>query len=133
MAAMRGTVIILFAFCCLLRGAAADDADWISQHGSFVVRYQSESGPPQINTLHSWRLHIVDAAGNAVTGASIAVSGGMPLHNHGLPTRPRVTAELGDGNYRLDGMRFHMAGSWEITLDIVADGTTDTVVISLTL
>lgn len=130
---MRKNSVIMVALCCLLSSAAADDTDWVSQNGLFVVRYQSESESPQINTLHPWRIHIADTAGEAVTGASIAVSGGMPLHNHGLPTRPRVTAELGDGNYEIGGMRFHMAGSWEIMLNITADGATDTVVIKLML
>jgi hypothetical protein len=57
----------------------------------------------------------------------------MPVHNHGLPTQPRVTTELGDGDYRLEGMRFHMQGPWEITLTITVGGSTDTVVIALTL
>lgn len=130
---MRKNSVIMVALCCLLSSAAADDMDWVSQNGLFVVRYQSESEPPQINTLHTWQIHIEDTAGEAVTDASMAVSGGMPLHNHGLPTRPRVTAELGDGNYEIGGMRFHMAGSWEITLNITADGATDTVVIKLML
>jgi hypothetical protein len=57
----------------------------------------------------------------------------MPAHDHGLPTYPRVTEELGEGKYRLDGMRFHMAGAWEITMTIAADGKTDTVVVAVTL
>jgi len=130
---VRKNVSIMFVLCCLLGSVVADDTDWVSQNGLFVVRYQGEPEPPQINTLSTWQLHIEDAAGKVVTGASVAVSGGMPLHNHGLPTRPRVTAELGDGDYRLDGMRFHMAGSWEIKLNITVDGATDTVVIKLTL
>jgi len=126
-------IVMLLALGCLPGIAVADDTAWVSQNGLFVVRYQSPSGPLQINTLHSWLLHIEDPAGAAVTGAQVVVSGGMPLHNHGLPTRPRVTAELGDGNYQLDGMRFHMAGSWQVTLVITVDGTTDAVVIALTL
>jgi hypothetical protein len=57
----------------------------------------------------------------------------MPLHDHGMPTRPRVTADLGGGRYRLDGLRFHMNGDWEIVLEILANGSRDTVVIKLVL
>jgi hypothetical protein len=78
-------------------------------------------------------LHIESESGELVTGASIEVTGGMPAHDHGLPTRPRVIEELEDGNYRLDGMRFHMAGDWELTISIVADGKTDTVIVALHL
>jgi hypothetical protein len=61
------------------------------------------------------------------------VDGGMPLHNHGMPTRPRITEELGEGDYRLEGMRFHMRGAWEVSIEIAADGKTDTVIIKLSL
>ena len=54
-------------------------------------------------------------------------------HDHGLPTRPRVTEELGDGDYRLDGLRFHMGGYWEIFVDVTTDSGTKTVVIPLRL
>jgi hypothetical protein len=117
----------------VLTSAAADAASWTSQRGMFVVSYRSTLEPIQINKLHAWLIHIENAAGEAVVGATIEASGGMPAHNHGLPTRPRVTAELGGGDYRLDGMRFHMAGQWQVTLRISADGNTDTVVIALTL
>jgi len=122
-----------FTLCLLLASAQADESTWTSQRGLFVVSYQSELIPLQINKLHAWVLHIEDADGNPVTGAHIEASGGMPVHDHGLPTYPRVTEDLGGGNYRLDGMRFHMTGAWEITITIVDDGKTDTVVVAVTL
>jgi hypothetical protein len=97
------------------------------------VSYQSELEPLQINALHAWTLHIENPEGEAITGAQITVDGGMPEHNHGLATRPRVTAESGNGNYRLEGLRFHMRGDWELLLTIVANGKTDTVVVKVTL
>lgn len=42
----------------------------------------------------------------------------MPQHGHGLPTQPRVTRELADGVYQLDGMKFSMTGWWEVKLAI---------------
>jgi hypothetical protein len=130
---MTRYLLAILAFCCLHTGATADDSDWVSQRGLFIVRYQAELDLLTINTLHAWQLHLEYADGDAVLGARIEVSGGMPVHNHGLPTQPRVTTELGDGDYRLEGMRFHMQGPWEITLSITAGGSTDTVVIALTL
>ncbi len=46
----------------------------------------------------------------------------MPLHDHGLPTSPRVTENLGGGRYRLGGIRFHMPGVWQFVIT-VSDGT----------
>ncbi len=123
----------VFAFSLLLATAQADESNWTSQRGLFVVSYQSELAPLQINKLHAWVLHIEDAQGNPVVGAHIEASGGMPAHDHGLPTYPRVTDELGDGDYRLNGMRFHMSGAWEITITITVDGKTDIVIVTATL
>ena len=73
------------------------------------------------------------AGDKPVVGATVSVVGGMPAHDHGLPTRPRITEDLGEGSYRLEGMRFHMNGDWEVSIEIEADGKTDTVVITLRL
>lgn len=92
---------------------------------NLVVSYTTPDGDPVINRMHSWILHIEDEAGVGVEGATVEVDGGMPQHDHGLPTKPRVTADLGGGDYRLEGMRFHMSGSWEITVRVTTEsGTT---------
>ena len=122
-----------FVLCLLLVSVQATESGWSSQRGLFVVSYQSELAPLQINKLHAWVLHIDDADGNPVLNAHLETSGGMPAHDHGLPTYPRVTEEIGDGDYRLDGMRFHMSGAWEITISIEANGQTDSVVVTVTL
>ncbi len=122
-------VLLAFSFS----SALAEEVSWTSKGNVFVVSYQSELQPLQINQLHAWILHIENADGEPVEDVVIEATGGMPVHDHGLPTRPRVTDEIGDGNYRLEGIRFHMAGLWEITLVITDGDRTDTVVISLTL
>ncbi len=122
-----------FALCLLLASVQADESSWTSQRSLYVVSYQSELVPLQINKLHAWVLHIENADGSPVIGAHIEASGGMPAHDHGLPTYPRVTEELGDGDYRLDGMRFHMSGAWELTITITVDGKTDIVIVTATL
>ena len=130
---MNRSTLRLVWLCLFFTGVHAEEASWSSRDGLFVLSYASELTPLQINKLHAWTLHIEDADGNPVVGANLQVSGGMPAHDHGLPTYPRITAELGDGNYRLDGMRFHMSGAWEITINISADGDTDSVVVLVNL
>jgi hypothetical protein len=99
----------------------------------FMVTYTTPAGDPVINRMHSWILHVEDDAGIAVEGATIEVEGGMPLHDHGLPTKPRITEDLGGGNYRLDGMRFHMSGYWEIFVRITTESGTSSVTLPLEL
>ncbi|MDJ0710891.1 MAG: FixH family protein [Woeseiaceae bacterium] len=98
-----------------------------------IVTFSTPDGPVQINRMHSWILHVETDAGVPVEGATIDVDGGMPAHDHGLPTQPRVTEELGDGDYRLDGVRFHMGGLWEIVVTIKTAEIDETVVLSLKL
>ena len=95
--------------------------------GKFVVTLQPPQTAPAINQIHSWTIHVATPAGVPVQGARIAVDGGMPQHGHGLPTRPRVTKEIANGDYLMEGMKFSMTGWWEIKLAIDAAGVADKV------
>ena len=112
---------------CLLLFSPALFAD------ELVVTYTTPGGDPVINEMHSWILHIENAAGLEIEAAIVDVEGGMPEHDHGLPTKPRVTEELGGGDYKLEGMRFHMRGYWEIVVRITTDSGTSEVTIPLQL
>ena len=105
----------------------------LSFAADYIVTYTTPEGAPEINRMHSWILHIEDESGNEVEGAIIDVEGGMPEHDHGLPTKPRVTQDLGGGDYRLDGMRFHMSGAWEIVVNITTSAGTSKAIIKLQL
>ena len=121
-------VVLLLA----LPGTEPFAETWESERGIFAVSYASSLDPIEINKMHSWTLSLT-RDGAPVEGAKLVVTGGMPTHNHGLPTRPRVTAELGEGRYLLEGLRFHMGGYWEVTIEIEAGPTRDTIVIQLNL
>ena len=74
-----------------------------------------------------------DADGRAIDEAQISIDGGMPQHGHGLPTRPRVTRNIGDGIYEIEGVRFNMGGWWEFKLAIAGFSGADTVTFNLDL
>lgn len=103
-----------------------------SASGRFDVSYKSQLSPIAINQIHSWVVHIDAADGQPVTGAELAITGGMPEHNHGLATAPGFI-EQGNGYYLLEGIRFHMMGYWELELSIAANGVRDKVIIPLEL
>lgn len=86
--------------------------------GVYKVALVPPAQPPAINQMHSWKVKLTTVDGAPVHGARFIVDGGMPQHGHGLPTQPRVTRELADGTYALDGMKFSMTGWWEVKLDI---------------
>ena len=86
--------------------------------------------PRQMQTV---RVTIVDAEGRAVEGATLAITGGMPQHGHGLPTRPRMTRTLAGGTYEVEGVRFNMGGWWEFKVVITSERGADTVTFNLGL
>ena len=86
--------------------------------------------PRQMQTV---RVRVRDAEGRAIDEAQISVDGGMPQHGHGLPTRPRVTRNLGNGIYEIEGVRFNMGGWWEFKLTIAGSRGADTVTFNLAL
>lgn len=105
----------------------------MSEAGAFNVTVSSNTDAVELNEIHSWTIHVETPDGAAVEGAEIAVDGGMPEHNHGFPTTPEVTEELGDGDYLLEGVKFSMAGWWELKLAITAGDQSDNITFNLVL
>lgn len=99
----------------------------LSNQGVYQASYAPRRGPIVINQIHSWTLHVATPNGRPVTDAAITVDGDMPQHGHGLPTRPQVTKNLGNGDYLVEGMKFQMGGWWVVDFTIDANGKQDTV------
>lgn len=133
MASLRHCLLAATIVAVVAVAAADESSTWHSRSGHFRVGYASDLQPVVINRMHSWVLDVVDPDGKPVTGATLTVSGGMPIHDHGLPTSPRVTRELEPGRYLLEGMRFHMRGEWQVEVAIEAGELSDVVVIVLHL
>lgn len=85
-----------------------------TQNGLYKVSLYCKESPIPLNEIHSWVLHVEDSSGKPVENLKIFVSGGMPMHRHGFPTKPRVSDHLGNGDYNVDGIKFNMAGHWEM-------------------
>ena len=83
--------------------------------------------------LQKVQVRVTDASGHPVDGAAMTIDGGMPEHGHGLPTRPRMTRNIGAGRYEIDGVRFNMGGWWEFKLAISAAAGADSVTFNLDL
>jgi len=102
-----------------------------SNRGSFIVSARSDLDPVVISQFHNWSLHVETMDGQPVENAVIQVSGGMPLHDHDLPTLPEVTRYLGNGDYQVEGMNFQMPGVWYVMFYIQTEKTSDTAVFEL--
>ncbi len=99
----------------------------------YTITADPKLEPLVINQIHEWTLHIETADGEPVENARIMVEGDMPEHKHGLPTRPEVTENLGNGDYLVEGMKFNMPGHWEVTFTVTADDGSDAATFDLVL
>ncbi len=125
------TQLVLASLLFTTANELAAQEVWESSMGSYKVSYSSKVMPIPINQIHQWVLHIETADGEPVSDAKLDIQGGMPLHDHGLPTNPVATEYLGEGNYLIEGVRFHMMGDWEITLEISQGSITESALIHL--
>ena len=130
---------ILFALSLLLALGSASAADvrlpdlsGVTDKG-FTIEIYSELSPLSINTMHSWHIRVLDRDDQILELEELNVFGGMPEHDHGLPTQPEVTMRLDNGDYLLEGVRFHMQGHWELQIEFQYAGVDDTAIIDFEL
>lgn len=96
-----------------------------SASGRFRITIRPEAGQIPIGPLQAWIVSVEAPDGRPVEVRQLVFDGGMPQHGHGFETKPAVTDRLGEGVFRVDGIRFHMAGSWRIRIDVAGDGVAD--------
>jgi len=99
----------------------------MSELGLFKVSYQSSQSAEAINEIFNWTIHVETSDGTPVDNAEISIQALMPQHGHGMPTDPQVTQNLGNGDYKLEGLKYSMPGWWEETLTITTGSQTDVV------
>lgn len=111
-------------------GTPPADLDLTLRHPSAQQRFLVQLDPPAsgvpLQTLSAWTVRVASSDGQPVSRARVTVAGTMPQHGHGMPTQPRVTGEPSPGVYRIDGLKFSMAGWWQLRLAIRADEAEDT-------
>jgi hypothetical protein len=122
---------------CMLFARPPHDLDYArtraSERGMYraTIRPQGDSIPK--GKIHSWTLHLETADGTPVDVCDVSIDGGMPQHGHGLPTKPRVTKQLGSGDHLVEGMKFNMGGWWVVKFRLASAAGSDSVVFNLKL
>ena len=144
----KANILLVFTFVILMAesdaGASASDDStggsdassnrvFISKSGQYHLRYQSKLEPVIINQIHSWVIQVTNRQGHPLQGAEITLEGGMPEHDHGMPTRPVISESLEKDEYVVEGIRFHMRGQWELVFNIMTDAGMDTLLVPLEL
>ena len=131
---LKQTGVLLFA--CLVYTAnvgaqsKAQATSAVSDNSHFRISYISKLEPIPLNKIHRWVLHVEDINGKPIEKATVSIDGGMPAHNHGLPTQP-IATNIGNGNYLVEGIKFSMTGLWEMRFYIQTDTVTDRVMFEL--
>ena len=122
---------------CMMFARPPKDLDYgrvrVSQAGLYLGTIRPDGDSIPKGKLQKWTLHLESRAGARVDTARITIDGGMPQHGHGLPTKPLVTRTLGNGDYRVEGMKFNMGGWWVVKFRVNAAAGADTLVFNLKL
>jgi hypothetical protein len=114
---------------------AESAAPWTAQYpssqlpkvGKGTFKVEIAGGVPvfEQNKLQELTIVVTRAGGRPVTDAKIAISGKARDVVRQMPTAPRVTKNLGGGRYRIEGLRFNMAGDWLLVFGIEAGANKD--------
>ena len=122
---------------CMLMAKPPADLDYSRTRTSEAGRYRATIKPDGDSIpkgkLQRWTFHLETATGTTVDSAKVTVNGGMPQHGHGLPTKPRVTRQLGHGDHLVEGMKFNMGGWWVVKFRVSAAPGQDSVVFNVKL
>jgi hypothetical protein len=121
--------------CGHFRPAPSPDIQSVkaSAHGLYRASVRPDVTPIPVRRLQRWTLHLDTMDGRPVDSATISMDGGMPQHGHGLPTKPRVTRALGNGDHLIEGVKFNMGGWWVVRFAIATAAGADTVTFNLGL
>jgi hypothetical protein len=89
-----------------------------TQNGNFTVTIRPKGGGI-VRSEHFSLEVLVEPAPGVGAPVSVVVDADMPSHQHGMNTTPQTVHEDGK-RYRTDGMLFHMAGEWSISVAVSA-------------
>ena len=106
-------------------------ADVPSHNGAYRASLVPSSDAAGQLESRVWTIAVETAIGAPVVDATLALEIWMPDDDAVHATRLRVTGYLGDGRYRVEGVRFDRRGWWNVRLQIAAPGGTDSLAFNL--
>jgi hypothetical protein len=104
-----------------------------TEHGLYVASLSANVSPIPVGTIQTWKVKVTTPDGKPADDVTITLDGGMPQHGHGLPTKPAVTTNLGNGEHLIEGVKFSMAGWWTLTVSIAGAEGPDSATFNLVL
>lgn len=83
----------------------------------YMIAFRPEPLRIEVGEPFALLFNVCTRSGRA--GELVAVDAQMPDHKHGMNYHPSIVPK-GDGRFRVEGLVFHMAGHWEISIDVRA-------------
>lgn len=91
---------------------AAQAGEQRIESGPLALTWVGDPGPPVVGRPFAISIHLCPAAAKV-----LRVDATMPEHRHGMNYRPSVRS-LGPGLWRAEGLLWHMAGRWELAIEV---------------
>lgn len=87
---------------------------------TFDVVLETEK-KPELNKMTVVTVKLVpkDPAVVPPTPTDLTFDARMPEHNHGMVVKPKVTT-VAPGEFKIEGVKLHMAGKWELSVKMTA-------------
>ncbi len=101
--------------------------------GRYTIELRPATPPIVLGEIHDWVIRLSRTDGGAARTVRVSLDGGMPAHGHGFTTSPRVTRALGEGEYLVEGVKFHMAGDWQLRVLVTDSEGSDGIAVPLSL
>jgi hypothetical protein len=120
---LRRALLLALASIPAVSPAAAADCPLDLGHGTGIVVYSDRyliafrPEPLRIEVGQPFMLLVNVCTKRGDAAELVRVDATMPEHKHGMNYAPTLEA-TGNGRYRVDGLLFHMPGSWEVAFDV---------------
>ncbi len=89
-----------------------------SQQGIYQSKLECQSSLSTGSFQNCWlKLFRED---KPVKGTEVFINGGMPAHEHGLPTSPKIIWSDEKDSYLIQGLKFSMPGKWSLNFKVNA-------------
>lgn len=88
----------------------------VASSGGVQAAWLAEPTPVRVGQPFALRVQLCPAQARL-----LRVHARMPEHRHGMNYRASVKP-LGQGQWRVEGMLWHMSGHWELRLDVSSQG-----------
>jgi hypothetical protein len=97
----------------------------LSEAGHYRLSLRPRDREIPLGRLHAWVVTTETPQGQRFAPSHLWMGGGMPQHAHGFTTEPRVTGAMGEGEFLIEGVRFHMSGDWVLRIELVGPAGPD--------